>query len=366
MEQRGDWPADTPWIREAADAFPRDAFAPSQLWHWYRGGYVAVDRDDDPDRWAALVYGSPDEAAVTQVTDGHATSSLSCAGVVASMLHALAPERGETVLELGTGTGWNAALLERRTGPGQVVSVEWDPLLADRARARLRAAGAEVEVVHGDGGRGWPDNAPYDRVIATYAVEEVPWAWVAQTRPGGRIVTPWDRLGHVALRVAQDGSCARGPVVGLAQFMPARGTGGTRDYRQVRGEGEPDSSQLVKRDLAPLRDSVPVRFAMRVALPDVHVTTARDEDGVNAWLHDGASSWAALSAVGDGTVRAYQGGPRRLADELDQAWDQWLALDCPQPYDYGLMVTAGHQYAWCHDPGTGPRWPVRTPQAPTA
>lgn len=94
------------------------------------------------------------------------------------------------MLELGTGTGWNAALLARRAGAGRVVSVEADPESAASARARLDAAVARVEVVVADGGDGWSAGAPYKRVVSTYAVERVPWSWVAQARPGERIVTP--------------------------------------------------------------------------------------------------------------------------------------------------------------------------------
>jgi protein-L-isoaspartate(D-aspartate) O-methyltransferase len=305
------------------------------------------------------VYGDPFAAAVTQVRGGLATSSLSCTAVVVDMLDSLLLEPGQRVLELGSGTGWNAALLARRAGNGRVVSVEVDAALAEQARSRLRAAGAAVDVRVGDGARGWPDGGPYDRVIATYAVDGVPWAWVAGTRPGGRIVTPWGRLGHVALTVADDGRSAEGWFQGLAQFMPARGTAtAERTFAQVRG-GEPARHErVVARDLAPLRDSRHLLFALRVALPDVRVTTRTDEDGVNAWLHDGSSSWAAVSAADTGRTVAYQGGPRRLADEVEDAWDAWAAAGSPAVYDFGMTVTAGGQFVWANDPVTGPRWPA--------
>ncbi|MGX1887169.1 protein-L-isoaspartate O-methyltransferase family protein [Streptomyces sp. NPDC055287] len=123
-------------------------------------------------------------------------------------------EPGHRVLELGTGLGWNAALLSARAGPGQVACVEADPGLAAAARERLKAVGAEVTVEVGDGAQGLPTHRPYERLIATYAVDQVPWPWVEQVRPGGRIVTPWGRLGHVALTVAPDGQSASRPVDG--------------------------------------------------------------------------------------------------------------------------------------------------------
>ncbi|MGH3313958.1 MAG: methyltransferase domain-containing protein [Streptomyces sp.] len=357
MERRGDWPVDSPWVREAVEAVPRHAFAPERLWQWNGQAYVPVDRGVDEEGWAALVYGGPDDAAVTQVSGGAASSSLSCQAVVADMLDSLDAEPGRRILELGTGTGWNAALLARRVGNGRVTSVEVDPLLAEQARARLKAAGVEVAVETGDGGAGWPPGAPYDRVISTYAVDRVPWAWVAQTRPGGRIVTPWGRLGHVALTVADDGRTAGGWMQGLAQFMPARGSrAGTADFAHVRGTGPAANERTFERNPGPLHDDWHLRFALRVALPDVHLSTAVDEDGVNAWLHDGSASWAVLSAHPDGRTVAHQGGPRSLADLLEREWDGWLAAGSPELYDFGMTVEPERQFVWAWDGHNGPRW----------
>ncbi|MEU9607991.1 methyltransferase domain-containing protein [Streptomyces sp. NPDC048057] len=363
MEQHGGWPGRSPWIREAVAGLPRDLFAPDRLWHWDGNAYVPVDRAVDPSPWVELLYADPDAAAITQVIDGLATSSLSCQAVVVDMLDSLLLEPGHRVLELGTGTGWNAALLAERVGAERVTTVETDPTVAQTARVRLREHAPGVRGRVGDGSLGASDpiapaTAPYDRVIATYAVDRVPWAWVAQTRPGGRIVLPWGRLGHVALTVADDGRSASGWVQGLAQFMPDRNAAATAspDFVAVRGHGEPQHEGPWRRDLAPLRDDWDLRFTLRVALPDLHVTVAADDDGLNAWLYDDAS-WAVIAANGDGTATAHQGGTRRLADELDRAWEAWSALGCPSRYDFGLTVEEHRQYAWAKDPVTGPRWP---------
>jgi protein-L-isoaspartate O-methyltransferase len=135
MERRGAWPSRSPWIRQAIEAVPRHDFAPPLLWHWDGHTYQPVDREADAGRWAQEVYGGPDEAAVTQLGDGRPTSSLSCQGVVVDMLDPLLLDPGHRVLELGTGTGWNTALLARRAGPDLVTSVEVDAALAGQARA---------------------------------------------------------------------------------------------------------------------------------------------------------------------------------------------------------------------------------------
>ncbi|MFI6586193.1 methyltransferase domain-containing protein [Embleya sp. NPDC050493] len=360
MERRGDWPERAPWIRAAVEATPRDAFAPDRLWRWDGEGYVPVDRVVDKDAWVSLVYAGPDDAAVTQVVDGVPTSSLSCQAVVVDMLDSLLLEPGHRVLELGTGTGWNAALAARRAGPGNVVSVEVDPELAGVARKALAEAGLDVCVGVGDGAAGRASEQPWDRVISTYAVERVPWAWIAQARPGGRVVTPWGRLGHVALTVAEDGRSASGWVQGLATFMPARGTPAERRFADVRGNAAAGQERGVVRDLAPLCDDAHLLFALRVALPELRVRAARDADGVNAWIHDGDTSWAVYSASAGVGTTLYQGGARRLGDELETAWDRWIAAGAPALFDHGMTVTPDTQFLWAYNPDTGPRWPTTT------
>lgn len=342
------------------ESTPRDEFAPDRLWRWDGDGYVPVDRGADEDAWVALVYAGPDDAAVTQVVDGVPTSSLSCQAVVVDMLDSLLLEPGHRVLELGTGTGWNAALAARRAGPGNVVSVEVDPGLAEGARKALAASGLDLCVEVGDGAAGRPSERLWDRVISTYAVERVPWAWIAQARPGGRVVTPWGRLGHLALTVADDGGSASGWVQGLATFMPARDTPAERGFADVRGDAEVGEEREVVRDLAPLCDDAHLLFALRVALPELRVRAARDADGVNAWIHDGDASWAVYSASADGMTTLYQGGPRRLGDELETAWDRWIAAGAPGLYDHGMTVTPDTQFVWAYDSDTGPRWPTTT------
>lgn len=357
LSARGCWPVDSPWVREAMSALPRDLFAPDRLWVWDGEDYAPVDRATAPERWVRAVFAGPYDSAVTQVVDGLPASSLSCVSVVADMLDALMAEPGHRILELGTGSGWNAALLAARAGAGHVTSVEVDAWLADAARERLKAAGAGVDVCAGDGAGGWPGGAPYDRLIATYAVDEVPWPWVEQTRPGGRLVLPWGRLGHIALTVAGDGRSASGWFQGLGMFMPSRGTGQGKPFHEVRGDGQPDTQDTPSLEPHLLRDGN-LLFALRVLLPDVRISTETSGTGTRAWIHDGHSSWATLTPATDsGTAAtAYRGGPRRLDDELTRAWQHWQAAGAPGLYDFGMTRTPTEQYIWTGDKDTGPRW----------
>ncbi|MFE6871655.1 methyltransferase domain-containing protein [Kitasatospora sp. NPDC057692] len=363
MDARGEWPERAPWLREAVTALPRDLFAPERLWRWDGRAYVSVDRQADQEDWADELYDSPDAAAITQVSGGLPSSSVSAQGVVVDMLDSLLLEPGHRVWDIGGGQGWNAALAAWRAGPGRVVSTELDPDLAAFARERLAAAGLDVEVLVADATTTVPGGGRFDRVIATYAVERVPWTWVEAAGPGGRIVFPWGRLGHVALTVAADGRSASGWVQGLGQFMadrtgPVPPSAGSTAFRAVRGEGPAETERYIDRDFDSLESDVDLKFALRVAVPDAVVSTGRDEAGVSAWVHDGAASWAVFSAVGDGRTVLHQGGERRIGDELMLAWAQWEGLGRPEVYDYGITVTPERQFAWLNRPDDGPRWPL--------
>ena len=118
-------------------------------------------------------------------------SSSSQPSIMALMLEQLDVAPGQRVLEIGAGTGYNAALLRQLVGPdGQVTTIDIDPELAARARRALRQGGYPARVVVGDGRDGVPDAAPYDRVIVTASVEEIPNAWLDQLAPGGRLQFP--------------------------------------------------------------------------------------------------------------------------------------------------------------------------------
>ncbi|MEU6239521.1 hypothetical protein ABZ885_42025, partial [Kitasatospora sp. NPDC047058] len=100
MAARGAWPERSPWLRAAVAALPRDRFAPDRLLRWDGQAYVPVDRQVDPGGWAQELYGDQDAAAVTQVTGGLPSSSLSAQGVVVDMLDSLLLEPGPRAASL--------------------------------------------------------------------------------------------------------------------------------------------------------------------------------------------------------------------------------------------------------------------------
>src|ERR1700733_14424303 len=130
-----------------------------------------------------------DDAIVTKRDEaGQPISSSSQPAIMAIMLDQLDLAPGHRVLEIGAGTGYNAALMSHIVGPsGQVTRVHIDPETAEAARAHLASAGyPDVTVVCADGAEGYPADAPYDRVIATVGVSDLARAWLEQVTPDAR------------------------------------------------------------------------------------------------------------------------------------------------------------------------------------
>lgn len=133
-----------------------------------------------------------DQYIVTKWVNGEAFSSSSQPMIMAIMLEQLGLEPGQRVLEIGAGTGYNAALMAHIVGDaGQVVTVDIDEDITERARSHLVAAGyGSVRVIRGDGGLGHPGAPPFDRIILTVGAWDIAPAWPTQLRRGGRLVLP--------------------------------------------------------------------------------------------------------------------------------------------------------------------------------
>ncbi len=195
----------TPRIEDALRAVPRHVFVPgASLQAAYANSTVDIKKD----------------------SDGTSISCASQPGVVGLMLEQLQPQPGHRVLELGAGTGYNAALLARLVGAGgHITTIDVDADIAQGARSHLAAAGTgNVTVICGDGALGHPAGAPYDRIIATVGAHGIPHAWMDQVAPGGRVLVSQRLRGSVSRSIAyerNDGTW-RSVSSEMNTFMPLR------------------------------------------------------------------------------------------------------------------------------------------------
>jgi protein-L-isoaspartate(D-aspartate) O-methyltransferase len=239
-----------------------------------------------------------DDAIVTKRdAQGIPVSSSSQPAIMAVMLDQLDLAPGHRVLEIGAGTGYNAALIRHIVGDsGSVVTVDIDRDLTEAAREHLASAGyADVTVACADGADGWPDGAPYDRVIATVGVSDLAPAWVAQAVPfDARIVVPLDVRG-MQLAVAftrTGGTLAHWTSSALAPcgFMRMRGSLAGPERVIVL---QPGLTVTVPGPGAP--DIEPVALAAALAGSPAQVPTgvraasARVYWGLGLWLAAGAA-----------------------------------------------------------------------------
>jgi protein-L-isoaspartate(D-aspartate) O-methyltransferase len=169
-----------------------------------------------------------DDAVFTKRdSSGVSISAASQPTIVAMMLEQLHIEPGQRILEIGAGTGYNAALLAHLAGEnGQVTTIDVDQDIVAGARSGLAAAGyPNVRVIHGDGALGYADGAPYDRIIATVGAWDLPAAWLEQLTPGGWLVVPLRLRGSVSRSMVFERRRGhwRSLSSELCTFMPLRG-----------------------------------------------------------------------------------------------------------------------------------------------
>ena len=151
--------------------------------------------------------------------------------IVALMIQAAGIKPADRVLEVGAGSGYAAAVISRIAG--KVIGIERQHELVEVARERLQRLGYDnVEIVEGDGTKGWPARAPYDAILAAASGSHVPQSLLGQLKTGGMLVMPLGGPGSVQrlVRVSKsaDGSL-RNEDLGAVRFVPLIGEDGWRD-----------------------------------------------------------------------------------------------------------------------------------------
>ena len=352
-----------PW-QQAVAQVPRHELVPT-YYTYIDSGWQAADTSSPRgrQRWLELVYSNK---ALFVLPDG--LSSTSMPGLMTRMLEALDVHDGHRVLEIGTGSGYNAALLCHRLGDEHVFSVDIDAELIGLARTRLAAIGYRPTLVAADGSLGLAEHAPFDRVIATCSVPSIPWAWVRQTRVGGLILADLKLGGHAGNLVLLQ----RGDDRAEGRFDPTYGS-----FMSIRQSAPPPPSlPYPDRDRATASASV---THLDLARPwehlvfwfFVHLDTdlgaachgqvmdpATGQPG-DAFLATPDGSWCEISVHPDGGGReVWQGGPRKLWDQIEAADQRWSHLGQPGWERFGLTVTEQGHTVWLDAADGDHSWPL--------
>lgn len=360
IDEMADYSLPSERVRSALRAAPRHWFVPQVgLAIDHDQNERVIDRTVDLDGWLAAVYA--DICIVTQVNDGvtgividpdRYTSSASAPSTVSDLLEWLDPEPGHRVLEVGTGTGFTAALLSHLVGAENLTSVEVDPAVAGQAAASLAAAGLRPYLVVGDGADGYPDRAPFDRVHVTCGIRKVPYAWVRQSKPGAVIVLPYQAgIGHghgLRLVVGSDGT-ATGRFPGFASYMLMRSQRPVDDHT----DQAPYQRLTTGFDARTIIDAPPgARLAMS-AITGLRTRDLEDDDDHVLWVFDQAESarWAMTRRrPGADEHPVYQFGDRPVFQEIVDAYAQWEKWGEPGRDRFGMTVTPQGQHIWLDTP----------------
>ncbi len=294
----------------------------------------------NPDRPSATqlerIYSN--EALTTHRPPGP-LSTISQPSLVGHTLRQMRLEPGMRVLEIGAGTGWNAALMGRLVGgSGSVTTVELHPAVARQARRALRAAGPRnVKVVTRDGANGHASTAPFDRIVATVGSPDVFDPWMTQLKERGLLVLPLQAIPHgpfcllAALRKTR--GHVRGDAFGPAWFIRLEGPKTRGRARTVDAQDSAQQSRghaKARKHLAPWACVQPGarRFYRDMLMMMAHL------EGMSVTYSDKAAHVA--SQHSDGTCRAEEShvevrGDSSTYEELLSVTERWLSLGAPGP-----------------------------------
>lgn len=363
----------TPAWAEAFSAVPRHVFVPRwykqetndkgiTVWrmeHALHEGLACAYRDTtlvtalDPDTAEQV-----DEHAWT----GIPTSSSTLPSLMAGMLEDLAVEDGNRVLEIGTGTGYNAALLCARLGEKFVYSVDVDANLVDVAQHRLSSIGYEPQLAPADGRKGYPTGDQFDRVIATCSVPSIPAPWIEQTRPGGAIVADVAlgiEGGLVRLAVDAEQRAQGQFTTTSGRFMAARGDAQTYPRRERAPYAAEAGTRPTEVTAADIRGYYPFRLLLAFHLPGAELVYHSDEASgtMSVQLQHSDGSWARVPLAGEHIGTVTYGGASEIWEQVEAAWKWWNDAGRPEQDRFGYAREPdGHASVW-HLPD-GRRWNI--------
>lgn len=295
---------------------------------------ITVPQDQSPGSEVLDIIYSHQSLLTSTGHDGNPPSSSSAPTLMARMLEALDLQPGMRVLEIGAGTGYNAALIATLTG-APVVTVDAGANTAQGAAGSTHRLGLDQQVTvhHGDGYLGEPSGAPYDRIIVTCGVAGLSPRWLDQLAPGGLILAPIAHGGIHPVLAASHDRTVRAKAVLWADFMPAAGP-----LRPPTLVGHDPADYVPPAPVTRIPAASPARITATyhdlwffLAIQDSRITRAyRDDDTIDiskgaCALHDPALGTAWVQT--DGSIAAT--GEPAVADELHALIRAWEATDQP-------------------------------------
>jgi SAM-dependent methyltransferase len=286
---------------------------------------------------------------------------------MALMLNALHVQDTHRVLEIGTGTGYNTALLCHRVGASNVTSIDIDAGLVTRARNILAALGYRPYLAPIDGIQGCAEQAPFERIIATVAVDRVPEAWLDQATLGATLLCPLDLMARagllVSLTIGPNKTAEGWLLPDIGAFMGVRAN--HHDTLAIMSDIDDNDGDQRKTSLPvdqTIRTNSPFEFfgALITGGYDWLGFTPSNGGPVENWLTQPNGTWVCHTIDASGNMIVRQGGPIRLWDRIEHAYQQWQELGEPVRERFGLTVRDGQHTIWLDSPGGANQWELET------
>jgi protein-L-isoaspartate(D-aspartate) O-methyltransferase len=272
-------------------------------------------------------------------------SAASQPSLVLKMLEELKADIGQKVLEIGTGSGWNAGLLAFGVGDDRLVhSIDIQSDLIEAARAHLYSAGfPDIQLVAGDGGQGWEEKAPFDRIIVTVRAPDIPPPWCQQLAEGGILLLPFKMrgIGDPLLRLEKHDGRIKGGFVGWSGFMTLQGDFWTDEEDPLWPPWDPLIDRLLsgRSETLSISEPMSVDCLFLLYLEGVRFRALFDYErniGAKPTVFDRESESICSFDFKEPVVTVY--GDRSAAEWLVFGLQEWSRMDRPRIADFRVTL----------------------------
>jgi protein-L-isoaspartate(D-aspartate) O-methyltransferase len=346
----------TAWHKAIAEV-PRHVLVPTAYQTQQSHGAISHRRLNTAEN-LGLVY-STSTLVTTVVPNKYGSlvpvSSSTKPDLMVRMLETLDIRDGQRILEIGTGTGYNAALLAHRLGDDNVFSIDIDPELVNTARQRLAHIGHHPHLAVHDGADGWPQHAPYHRIIATCGVRQIPWTWYDQLTPDGQLLVDFKPHGGNLVLLEKKADRLEGRFTArYAAFMVMRQHD---DHDKPSPPWQPEISPGRHRlTVTPVEPPSIVGFLRSVISTTplrrgyIFDNQTRQPTAIKLTAADGSCCEVDLFPDRNGTRAVREGGPTPLWAEIERVYQQWHDWGEPGWDRVGLTVRPQTWTVWLDEP----------------